>query len=311
MSISSIKKKINCFELASLPKAKRLTLARVCIRDHPSTNKTQLSHILKLNRSTLYVPQVKDKSDKILAGDIVLLLRDNPFYDYRRVAIYFKWGDNKARRLMRKYDIFPRYRKPRFLVKKDDLGNEASTNQNHLKPLVTSGGLCMPNIAWSTDFTYLHYRSSFLYLATVIDTYTKEIVGYSISHRHTADLVQKAMRNAITRHNAPQIHHSDQGSEYQSYQYQDYLRRHNIQISMSKKSSPWENGFQESFYGKFKSELGTLNIYNTEIEAIEAVILQLHYYNNKRIHTTIRDIPALFRVKELAKLNSLRRELSV
>lgn len=264
-----------------------------------------MSNILKLNRSTLYVPQIKDTSDKTLAGDIVSLLKDNPFYGYRRVAIYFKWSDTKARRLMRKYDIFPKYKKPRFLVKKDDLGNSPSLIQNHLKPLVMSGNLCVPNIVWSTDFTYLHYRSSFLYLATVLDTYTKEIIGYSISHRHTAPLVQKAMRNAMTKHNTPQIHHSDQGSEYQSYQYQDYLKQHNIQISMSKKSSPWENGFQESFYGKFKLELGNLNTYNSEIEAIEAIILQLHYYNNKRIHTTIRDIPALFRVKELERLENL------
>jgi putative transposase len=270
-----------------------------------------LSRVLNLNRSTLYVPQIKDSSDKVLAFNINELLKSNPFYGYRRVAIYFKWGDGKARRLMRKYDIFPKYKKPRFLVKKNDLGNEPSNLQNYLKPLVMSGNLCMPNIAWSTDFTYLSYRSSFLYLATVIDTYTKEIVGYSICHRHTADLVQKAMRNAIAKHKPPQIHHSDQGSEYQSYQYQDYLKQQGITISMSKKSSPWENGFQESFYGKFKLELGNLNIYNSEIETIEAIVLQLHYYNNKRIHTTIRDIPALFRVKELARLQMVRIESCV
>ena len=286
-------------------------MARVCIRDHPNTNKTQLSSVLNLNRSTLYVLQIKDDSDKSLGNQITDLLKDNPFYGYRRVAIYFKWGDNKARRLMRKYSIFPKYKKPRFLVKRDDLGNDPSPIQNHLKPLVQGGYLCMPNTAWSTDFTYLHYRSSFLYLATVLDTYTKEIVGYSISRRHTADLVQKAMRNAITKHKTPQIHHSDQGSEYQSYQYQDYLKQHNIQISMSKKSSPWENGFQESFYGKFKQELGNLNNYNTEIEAIEAIVLQLHYYNNKRIHTTIRDIPALFRVKELERQTKLEEKEEV
>jgi hypothetical protein len=118
MSISSIKKKINCFELAHLPKAKRLVLARVCIRDNPDTNKTQLSHILKINRSTLYIPQIKEKADKVLASKVVSLLEANPFYGYRRVAIYFKWGDNKARRLMRKYHIFPHYKKPRFLIKK-------------------------------------------------------------------------------------------------------------------------------------------------------------------------------------------------
>jgi hypothetical protein len=124
------KKKISCFKLAQLPKAKKLSLARVCIRDNPDTNKAQLSRILKINRSTLYVSQIKDDSDKVLAFNITELLKSNPFYGYRRVAIYFKWSDNKARRLMRKYSISPRYKKPRFLVKKDDLGNEPSKLQN-------------------------------------------------------------------------------------------------------------------------------------------------------------------------------------
>jgi hypothetical protein len=70
-------------------------------------------------------------------------------------------------------------------------------------------------------------------------------------------------------------------------------------------------GFKRFFYRKFKPELGNLNIYNSEIEAIEAVILQLQYYNNKRIHTTIRDIPALFRVKELEKLAKLEEKHEV
>jgi putative transposase len=197
---------------------------------------------------------------------------------------------------MRKYSIYPSYKKPRFIVKKDDLGNKPSNKQNYLKLLVKGGNLCCPNVAWSSDFTYLRYKSSFLYLATVIDDYTKEILGYHISHRHTTNLVQKAMINTISKHQqTPKYHHSDQGSEYSSYQYQDYLREHNIQISMSKKSSPWENGYQESFYGKFKQELGNINQYDSEIEAIEEIVLQLHYYNNKRIHTTIRDIPVIFR----------------
>ncbi|NJK71188.1 MAG: transposase [Thermales bacterium] len=97
------------------------------------------------------------------------------------------------------------------------------------------------------------------------------------------------------------MHHSDQDSEYTASQYQEYLQTQNIICSMSTKASPWENRYQESFYGKFKQELGNLNQYNNQIKAIEAVILQLHYYNNHRIHTTIKDIPAIFRQKELLK----------
>lgn len=73
---------------------------------------------------------------------------------------------------------------------------------------------------------------------------------------------------------------------------------------MSRKSSPWENGYQESFYGKFKFELGSLNRFESVGHAVEAIYQQIHYYNDKRIHTTIRDIPANFRRRN-AKLDSL------
>lgn len=198
---------------------------------------------------------------------------------------------------MRKYNIYPKYKQPRYLVKKHDLGRVESKNQNQLKLLIQEIGITKPNQSWSTDFTYIRYKSSFLYLATVIDTYTKEIVGFHISRNHTTNLTLKALNKAITNYGLPEIHHSDQGTEYNSYIYQEYLQQNGIICSMSKKSSPWENGYQESFYGKFKFELGSLNQFQTEIEAIEAIYLQLHYYNNKRIHTVIKDIPANFRRK--------------
>lgn len=205
---------------------------------------------------------------------------------------------------MRKYSIYPKYKKPKFLVKKNDLGRVASKNCNQLKTIIQTTGITKPNQAWSTDFTYLRYKTAFLYLATVIDTFTREIVGFHISRNHTTNLTLKALSRAVENHGLPSIHHSDQGSEYNSYQYQEYLQKHSIICSMNKKSAPWENGLQESFYGKFKFELGNLNYHSTEIEAIEAIYLQLHYYNNKRIHTVIRDIPVRFRKNYYQQLSN-------
>ncbi|NJS42005.1 IS3 family transposase, partial [Candidatus Gracilibacteria bacterium] len=199
-------------------------------------------------------------------------------------------------------NIFPIYKKLRYIVKKDDLLKPSSIFTNQLKIFIQDNKLTKPNQAWSTDFTYLPYRYSFLYLSTVIDTYTKEILGFHISKRHTTEMTLAALKMATSGRGHPMIHHSDQGSEYKAESYQQYLQDNNIICSMSKKSSPWENGYQESFYGKYRYELGNLNRFKTEIEAIEAIILQLHYYNNKRIHTTIRDTPVLFRQKELKRL---------
>jgi transposase InsO family protein len=96
----------------------------------------------------------------------------------------------------------------------------------------------------------------------------------------------------------PKLLHSDQWSEYRSYEYFDTLKRYNISASMSKKSSPWENQSQESFYGKFKFELWNLNRFDSIEKAIEAVYLKIYYYNNYRIHTTLKMSPKEYQKRE-------------
>lgn len=284
--------------------------------EYPNTNKSLLANLLKLNRTTLYLSSKRNLSDEYQKQQVLSLLTDNPCYGHRRIAIHFKWSNNKARRIMRKFSIYSHYKRPRYLVKKNDLGKIESKIPNLLKPIVTQKQLTRPNQAWSADFTYLNYNNSFLYLATVIDTFSKDIVGFEISNRHNTDLVTKALSMAIRRFGAPCIFHSDQGREYTSYDYQELLNNLGISISLSKKSSPWENGYQESFYGKFKWELGRLNRFESVELAGEAIYKQIYYYNNKRIHTAIKDIPGDFRRRyfELNSLNTIQMkslELSV
>ena len=152
-----------------------------------------------------------------------------------------------------------------------------------------------PNQAWVSDFTYLSYRSKFMYLATILDAFTREVIAWNISVRHNADLVCEALITAINkREKSPTIFHSDQGSEYRSNDLIEILKSKSIQPSMSKKSSPWQNGRQESFYQKFKFELDEPNSYATQGELIEAIAIQIHYYNHKRIHSALKMPPAIF-----------------
>ena len=107
-------------------------------------------------------------------------------------------------------------------------------------------------------------NSKFVYLATVLDAYTREIIGWNFGVRHNSQLVTEALRVALSRRSKPpEIFHSDQGSEYRSKDLNEILIAQNIQASMSAKSSPWQNGKQESFYQKFKLELGHPTIYET------------------------------------------------
>lgn len=115
---------------------------------------------------------------------------------------------------------------------------------------------------------------------------------------------------ALAKGRKPSIFHSDQGSEYRSIEYQNLLIQNQIKASNSKKSSPWENGIQESFYGKFKHELKLYRVSYCQsyMEAYNLIVNQIDYYNNRRIHTTIENIPANFYANYIAKLTKLEEK---
>lgn len=159
-----------------------------------------------------------------------------------------------------------------------------------------------PNQIWVADFTYIKFQNKFIYLATVMDLFTREILGWNISGSHDRFLVAGALNMALARtKTAPNYHHSDQGSEYDSYDYVKLLESNKIQISMSAKGHPWENGFQEAFYSQFKVDLGHPDQYQTWGELIEAIHLQINYYNKDRIHTSLKTSPIKFREQYLLK----------
>ena len=184
--------------------------------------------------------------------------------------------------------------KPQRRRKHPDKPQDAGQAPMAIPNLVQGVIIDAPNQAWVSDFTYLVYYGRFVYLATLEDIFTRQVVGWEVSVRHNADLVAQALLNALEYYLAPQIAHSDQGSEYRSEMYLNLLKSLNIQPSMSQKSSPWQNGHHESFYSGFKLELGHPECYPTLGELIEAIARQIHYYNNRRIHTALKCPPAVF-----------------
>jgi putative transposase len=110
--------------------------------------------------------------------------------------------------------------------------------------------------AWVADFTYIPWKGRFVYMATVMDVFTRDIVGISVAPTHGAVMVIQALWAALLNHPRPNLFHSDNGVEYNAITFREILMNCNIQISRSKKGCPWENGYQESFYDKFKVELG-------------------------------------------------------
>lgn len=148
--------------------------------------------------------------------------------------------------------------------------------------------------AWVQDFTYLWFQRSWHYLAVVISLKTREVVGWRLGLRHSSELTHEALLDALSKHPSPAILHSDQGSEYLSYKHQLLCQRLEIQLSCSNKSSPWQNGFMERWFGNFKLELGSPNQHKDLPQLYEAIALKIHYYNTQRIHTALGMSPAAY-----------------
>ena len=159
---------------------------------------------------------------------------------------------------------------------------------------------------WAEDFTYLWFQGKWYYLATLIDLFSRQIVGWALSAHHDTDLITAALLDALGRHPAPAICHQDQGSEYTSERYDIIALSLGIELSFSKKGSPWENGFQESFYRPFKLEIGAkkLDRFANLGELMEAIVKQIQYYNNDRIHSALGMSPLAFAVSGLPPQNT-------
>lgn len=255
----------------------------------PDKSKKDLAQELGVSRQSLYYQQKLPKKDLLLKTEIEKVMSIHKRYGHKRIALALQINKKRARRVMKLFGLAPK-RNRRQPFKNQDLAQAPMTIPNLIKGMLIEA----PGLVWVSDFTYLWFFGRFVYLATVEDIVTRQIVGFAVSFRHDATLVCQAMLDALEKHSTPQIAHSDQGSEYRSAKYQSLLTAAGILPSMSKKGSPWENGYQESFYSEFKLELGDPECYADLGQLVEAIALQIHYYNNLRIHTALRCPPAIF-----------------
>ena len=170
-----------------------------------------------------------------------------------------------------------------------------TTNSNHQFPLAPNlleqdFTADAPNKKWLTDFTYIDTREGWLFLAGVLDVYSRKIIGWAMSDHHDTELVKAALRMALLQRQpgAGLIHHSDRGSEYASTSYQLLLQEHAIQGSMSKKGDCYDNAMIESFWATLKEECGDQKIISSRNEAKIAIFEYIEvYYNRQRLHSSL------------------------
>jgi len=158
-----------------------------------------------------------------------------------------------------------------------------------------------PDTAWATDITYVHTWEGWMYLAVVVDLFSRRIVGWAMATHMRTELVLGALEMALGRR-APalgMLHHSDRGSQYASHDYRDALRKNNIVCSMSRKGDCWDNAVVESFFATLKKELIHRRPWGTVRAVREAIVEYIEvFYNRKRKHSTLGYLsPAAFESK--------------
>lgn len=172
---------------------------------------------------------------------------------------------------------------------------KATTNSKHNLPVFENElnqqfKVLAPNQTWVTDITYIPTDEGWLYLASVMDLYSRKIVGFHMDERMTKSLVMKALERAYKQQGSPKgvLHHSDRGSQYASLDYQARLKEYGMKGSMSRKGNCYDNACIESFHSVIKKELIYLEKFKTREQARKSIFEYITcFYNGKRIHSSI------------------------
>lgn len=258
-----------------------------------------------VGRTSLYdQPDVQKRKDSQAVMELKTAHDQHPLYGVRRLALYLGWSQNKARRIRRLAGVEAvrprtRYRnykgKPEILAPDNYLHTYALFKDNS-RPQdgMDYSPMTQEANAWVQDFTYLGIRSGMFYLALVMDLTTREILSWKLGTNHSSTLTHIALIQALRNNPSPSILHSDRGSEYLSERHAGTCARFSIRLSASKPGSPWQNGYMERCIKSIKEELGPLAKFEDITMLYIGVSNAVDYYNNERIHTSLKMAPRAY-----------------
>ena len=231
--------------------------------------------------------------DMDLRDAIQRIALEMPSYGRRRITAELrrrKWTVNpkKVYRLMRQDNLLC-VRRRKFVVTTDS-NHRRKIYPNRARHMVLTG---MDQL-WIADITYIRLREEFVFLAVILDAYSRRVIGWALDRTLEDSLTLAALRMALSRREIQPglVHHSDRGSQYASNDYTDLLKAHGIDISMSRKATPWDNAACESFMKTLKYEEVLRNEYRDLADARASIAKFLEkVYNQKRLHSALGYVP--------------------
>ena len=257
---------------------------------HPGLSLNQQCRLLEIHRSGLYYkPKGESLLNLQLMKEIDKHFLEHPYYgvermtDYLKLDLGYRVNIKRVRRLYKLMGLQTIYAKPKTTIR---------DKTNYVYPyLLKDLKIEHSNQVWQTDITYIPMFRGFMYMAAIIDVHSRKILNWSISNSMTAEWCTELLNDTIKQYGAPQIHNSDQGSQYTSDIYIATLKKHQIQISMDGKGRALDNIYIERFWKSIKYEKIYLNPPNGGLDLYQKVKIYIEFYNTKRRHTEIGKVP--------------------
>lgn len=260
---------------------------------------------MELAKSTYYAdPKVtvleREEWESDLMGKIEQIRSEFPRTGYRMLLAHlkrhgFKIGERKLRGFMVKFNL--QFKAKRKFIRTTNSNHAHEVHPNLIEELSITG----VNQVWTADITYIRINNGFVYLAVVLDLYSRMVIGWAISKKIDRQLTLSALDMAIKRRSPKKgvIHHSDRGVQYLCDDYVEKLRAHSFHISCSRKGNPYDNAWTESYMKTLKYDEIYMFNYETYLDVVENVPKFIEeVYNQKRLHSSLNYLsPKEFEIK--------------